>query len=236
VDEIVVAIPARNESATIGACVRSIDDAARASGCRTVIAVATDSCHDGTAAQAHLVPLKWAQLVVVEGTWNGAGAARAAAVAAGIDVCRAGSRRIWIANTDADCKVPRNWLTRQLELSASHHAVAGIVELERLGTPSWLLRRFAENYVTDGPRHSHIHGANLGLRSDVYTRAGGWCVHTRVGEDQRLWDRVVRCGFRTTQTSDLRVTTSARLTSRVEGGFASDLRALLPGDLAADVA
>lgn len=231
--EIVVAIPARNEAASIGASLISIDLAARAADVATVVVVATDSCDDGTVDTARAVTLRWCELMIVDGSWDAVGAARAAAVAFGLDACISRPSHVWIANTDADCTVPVDWLVRQIEFSTHYDAVAGIVDLESVGTPASLLRRFAETYAIDGTDHPHVHGANLGVGAEAYTAAGGWCRRTRVGEDHRLWERIAGSGHRTLQTSELRVTTSARLISRVEGGFATNLRALLTAPSAA---
>lgn len=53
-EDAVVAIPARDEAATIAECLRSIDGAAERTACKVVTAVAADSCVDGTAALANL--------------------------------------------------------------------------------------------------------------------------------------------------------------------------------------
>lgn len=223
-ERIVVAVPARDEAASIAACLRSIDRAARLVTVPVVVVVAADSCADDTAAVARAVDCRHATVLVVEGTWGRAGAARAAAVlAAGPEV---GAAPFWLANTDADCVVPEGWLAAQLGLSADHHAVAGIVDLDADATPAHLLRAFRLGYRCAPDTHSHVHGANLGLRGDTYARVGGWCPVTVVGEDHRMWQAVVAAGLPAVQSTAVVVTTSARTRSRVEGGFATDLRIL----------
>jgi hypothetical protein len=114
----------------------------------------------------------------------------------------------------------------QLRHASTFDAVAGVVALDpRTVTPD-LMRGFRSTYVVEGATHSHVHGANLGIRASAYSAAGGWCPFTVVGEDHGLWNRLEATGAATRQCTDLRVVTSGRITSRVEGGFATDLRAL----------
>ena len=73
--------------------------------------------------------------------------------------------------------------------------------------------------------HGHVHGANLGVRASWWQAVGG-CGPAGCGEDRELWDRLAQAGARTIGVDDLAVTTSGRLTSRVQGGFATYLAAL----------
>jgi glycosyltransferase involved in cell wall biosynthesis len=225
IDRIVVAIPARNEVASIAECIRSVDRAAQTVGLPTCIVVAADSCDDDTAGVARSIVPSQAELVVIEADWGSAGAARSAAVAVGIDE-DAALERVWIANTDADTVVPADWLSVQVELARDHHAVAGVVELDPSRTSTRVLDRFGATYRLDGDRHLHVHGANLGVRADAYLAVGRWCPTTIVGEDHGLWRRLVEAGYAVTHRTSVRVTTSSRLRSRVEGGFATVLRTL----------
>ena len=101
-------------------------------------------------------------------------------------------------------------------------AVAGMVSLEdgALG----LRRKFEHRYrrgVT-ATTHAHVHAANLGIRGDVYTTAGGWS-DLATGEDHDLWRRVTNSGARIMFDPHLLVKTSARLRGRAPNGFADDL-------------
>jgi hypothetical protein len=222
---LLVAVPARDEQVSIADCLASIDRAATRVGAPVTIALAADSCRDETADVARAVPLRHTELMVIEGTWGRAGAARAAAVAHALE--RIGSPdRCWIANTDADCRVPVDWLAVQLQHARRAAAVAGVVTLDPATTPHHLLAAFRRTYRIEGNRHRHVHGANLGLWADAYTAAGGWCTRTIVGEDHALWDAVRAGGRPVTQTAASRVITSARIRSRVDGGFATDLSLL----------
>lgn len=233
IDRIVVAVPARDEWATIVDCVESLDAAVAIVGIPTHIVVAADSCRDATASVVRRYASRHRSLrcgavtvTVVEGRWGGAGAARRAAVDTALgDVEHA--ERMWIANTDADTTVPHSWLQDQVLLARCHQAVAGVVDLDPATVTPSLLDRFRSSYRLEGDRHSHVHGANLGVRADVYRAAGGWCAATMVGEDHGLWSRIVAVGASTVHSANLRVITSGRTSSRVDGGFASDLDRLV---------
>lgn len=221
---VIVAVPARDEAMSIETCLASIEAAALQLRVPVTVSLAADSCTDDTAERARSAVLRRTRLEVVEGTWGRAGAARAAAVAHVLErFPRFAS--IWIANTDADCVVPIDWLATQLALRESVAATAGMVTLDSTTSPH-LLSAFRRTYRIDGDRHPHVHGANLGVSADAYIAVGGWCTTTEVGEDHLLWN-AIRCGgFPVTQTTGLMVATSARTVGRVEGGFATDLSLL----------
>ena len=224
---VLVAIPARNEADTIVRCLASIDRAARDIPAPCVIVVAADSCTDDTAALAEGYAPRYAQVIVIRGQWGTAGAARAAAVRVGLADHVGDVASCWIANTDADCDVPNDWLTRQLAFAHEYAATAGIVTLDPASTSPEILRGFRATYEIDGDSHTHVHGANLGVRADAYLAVGGWCPATVVGEDHGLWDRLRASGRAVIHSTASVVTTSSRTLSRVHGGFATDLAGLV---------
>lgn len=77
-----------------------------------------------------------------------------------------------------------------------------------------------------GHGHVHVHGANLGVRASWRQAVGGGGPGG-CGEDRELWDRLAGSGTRTIGVEDLPVTTSVPLESRVAGGFATYLAALI---------
>jgi hypothetical protein len=135
--------------------------------------------------------------------------------------------RCWLANTDADCVVPENWLIEQLSYAeAGVEAIAGTVDVDTFeehdsGVPG----HFRATYLirTDGS-HSHVHGANLGIRADVYLRVGGWS-HLASAEDHDLWNRVKQMGGKRKSVDHPRVITSGRRVGRAPNGFAGALAA-----------
>lgn len=226
--QILVAVPARNEAGTIAACIESIDLAARCVRNDVTVVVAADSCTDATASIARTVDVSSCHLCVIEGTWGRAGATRSAAVDQGLAQLGVCAPTAWIANTDADCVVPQSWLRLQTTMAWSVDAIGGIVRLDPDTTEPRLLDAFDASYQLDGDRHSHVHGANIGVSARAYRSVGGWCETTVVGEDHLLWNALLADGHRVTQATALSVSTSARVNSRVVGGFATNLEQLQP--------
>ena len=224
---VLVAVPARNEAGTIVRCLASVDRAARDLPAPCVIVVAADSCRDDTAELVEAFRPQHAEVIVVRGRWGTAGAARAAAVRVGLADHVGDVASCWIANTDADCDVPHDWLAQQLAFAQQYAATAGIVTLDPSSTSPEILRGFRATYTVDGDAHTHVHGANLGVRADAYLAVGGWCPATAVGEDHGLWDRLRASGRAVIHSTASVVTTSSRTLSRVHGGFATDLAGLV---------
>lgn len=210
---IAVVIPAHNEETTIERCLRSVlaaSDHCGSHGSLWMVVVA-DACTDGTAdiAQRAIGPFG----EVLECQVRSAGAARNLGAAAALAHFQgAAPAQVWIANTDADTHVARNWL-RVLVNWANEGvaALAGVVKLERepAGT------------------HRHIHGANVAIRADAFLDAGGWS-HRNLADDDCLWSRLRCRGWRIVSPSNSVVVRATRLHGAARGGFADALR--LPVD------
>ncbi len=134
---------------------------------------------------------------------------------------------IWLSNTDADSVVPTMWFRDQLDLAlAGADAVVGTVALS--DEESVLGRDFKASYalsVSRGRNHSHVHGANLGVRGSAYLNVGGF-PPLAVHEDRLLLRRLDASGATVIRSTRIRVQTSARLIGRCERGFATALRQL----------
>jgi cellulose synthase/poly-beta-1,6-N-acetylglucosamine synthase-like glycosyltransferase len=224
---VAVVIPAQNEAATIERCIASVIAAADACMQRShlwVVLVA-DTCTDDTVALAQRAIGIHGE--VIECSPRSPGTARRIGVGAALaHFAHAPPGRVWIANTDADTYVPVNWIACHLGHADNHaDAVAGIVELDTSeGLRADISRLYATTYElrSDGT-HSHVHGANLGVRGDAYLDAGGWS-HVTVAEDHCLWGRLKERGWQLRSCVDSVVITSARLHGRAIGGFADTLR------------
>ncbi len=133
--------------------------------------------------------------------------------------------RCWLANTDADCSVPKEWLLSQSTLAnAGFEVVAGIVDVDSfVEHQTHVPQRFRETYVlhADGT-HPHVHGANFGIRADKYLHADGWGI-LATAEDHDLWNRLKKISARTISPSSLSVLTSGRKVGRAPSGFADAL-------------
>ncbi len=228
IDHVAVLVPARDEERLLPRCLRSIQIARQGlpAHVSSDVIVISDRSLDRTCAIA--TELLGSSGVAVALEAGCVGVARA--VAASLAITRfQGSQacRCWLANTDADCEVPPTWLREQLEL-ASHgvQGVTGVIEVDdfREHQPH-VPQRFRSTYPihADGT-HPHVHGANLGVRLDAYTRAGGWGP-LRHSEDHDLWRRLRESGASLVSDASLVVVTSGRRVGRAPSGFAAALAA-----------
>lgn len=211
-----VLVPAHDEQATLGACLDSIRVATHCAALRgeaVAVVVALDDCRDATAAvcAAHGV-----DTVVLDA--RNVGRARAAAADA---LLTKGAR--WLASTDADSRVPPDWLSAQLACDAD--AFCGTV---RVG--DWLdfcpaVRQafVAGEQYRDG--HPHVHGANLGVCAVAYRAVGGF-PHVAAHEDHGLVAALAHDGFAIARRNVAPVRTSARRDARARHGFGDYLLAL----------
>lgn len=227
--EVGVVIPARDEADGIGAAVESVVDACAAVRQRCTIVVVDDASSDGTTsvARAALYSHDGPGYVLPVRAGRASRARSAGADLFGRTI--EDPTRSWMLSTDADSVVPHDWVARFLT-HAAHGAVAvaGVVELiddedgRRVG-PAWRTD-YGATISADGS-HPHVHAANLGVRMDVYTEAGGFAGLERA-EDIDLWRRIRAIGHAPVADAGLVVATSARLAGRVEVGFASALQRL----------
>ena len=211
-----VAIPAHDEAERIGACIASVQAAAghpALGGERVHIVVVADACTDSTAWQCQA-----AGIDAIIASVRNVGAARALAADA---LLRRGAR--WLAFTDADSRVPVDWLAAQV--GCGHDAFCGVVDLMmEADEVGHLLEGFrATERWGDG--HGRIHGANMGVSAAAYRRAGGFPPLT-CHEDVALVERLRWNGASIHWAGSPRVLTSARLEGRAPGGFAAHLRSL----------
>lgn len=213
---IAVLIPAHNEAASIGACLASVLAAASHPGLdETVrILVAVDRCTDHTVA----ICRAYGATVVDVPAPGGVGAARSAAAACAIKLGAS-----WLAMTDADTRVPKDWLVEQRRHGAD--AVCGVVEVDDWeGYPEHVIATFRATQSTqDG--HSRVHGANLGVSAELYLRCGGFLA-VNCSEDVALVDALISVNARIARVAKPIVWTSARRVARAQGGFSDFLKGL----------
>lgn len=245
---IVVVVPARDEEAEIAGALGAVAAAAERAGAPdlpVVVAVVLHRCTDRTEDEVCRVAadhpaLRW---VVEPSRASTLGEVRAEGVTAGVAALRGragtacpegvadpgigalGDDEVWVTSTDADSRVPADWLVEQRRLADEGvDLVLGSVEPEDDGSEAarlWL----AHHHLVDG--HTAIHGANLGVRLAAYLAVGGF-AERQEGEDvdlvHRLRDGAAPVPW--TSTDRTRVLTSARREGRAERGFARFLRRL----------
>jgi glycosyltransferase involved in cell wall biosynthesis len=222
---ICVLIPARNEEELLPRCLYSLLNAVHQlpKNCTVEIVLAVDSSTDNTSKIGREILHGIGSVIEID--HQGVGYARLKAGETALTNYTAALDRCWLANTDADCEIPADWLIHQLRLAKEGtHAVAGIVDVDSFeehdcGVP----QRFRETYIIheDGS-HPHIHGANLGVRADSYILAGGWS-DLKTAEDHDLWNRMKAMQFSMKSDATLRVITSGRRKGRAPDSFAKAL-------------
>jgi glycosyltransferase involved in cell wall biosynthesis len=222
-----VLIPARNEEQLLARSLYSVLQAKnRIESSATVeIVVISDSSVDRTAQIASQI--LEGQGIVRAIHAGRVGTARRCAAQLLLERYSGPLSRCWLANTDADCMVPPEWLEAQLALAISGvEAIAGTVDVDHFDEHGPEVRaRFKSSYrIHDDESHPHVHGANLGVRADRYLKAGGWET-LDTAEDHDLWRRLELTGTKRHSTSKIGVTTSGRRVGRAPNGFADALAA-----------
>ncbi len=236
VARVVVVVPVRDEERRIGACLDAIDHAVRRVHAHPLrhgadstwpvpdvrVVVVLDACTDRTAAIVATHP----GVVTVASGAARVGAARARGVAHALRLDRHPAEQVWIANTDADSRVPPDWLTHQLDCAHDGADVfCGLVNPDIGECGPAVYSAWASAYQhRDG--HPHVHGANLGIRASAYARCGGFEPSASAHEDVRLVRAARTRGLSVRSSSLAAVTTSGRVEGRVGAeGFADYLRA-----------
>lgn len=219
-----VAVPAHDEEQRIATCLDSVL-AALPAGLDTAVCAVLDRCTDRTAQRVPRgVEALPSQDAVAVGTLRDRGLRRV--------LRRLSAHRpedVWLLNTDADSVVGPDWVRDHLRhAAAGAHAVAGLADLDDPLALTPTARRAYAQLLRDGrlaDGHTHVYGANLGIRGDAYLAVDGFPTVPH-GEDHALVRRLRDGGFRLVTALDARVRTSARLSGRAPGGLADLLAGL----------
>lgn len=224
---IAVLIPAHNEEDLLPRCLRSVERARHrlpANVTSDLIVVADDSSDDTLGIAQRMIGRRGCAVQIEV---HCVGSAREYAARLALSRFDGSASTCWLANTDADCEIPENWLLQHLEYARmGWSAVAGVVNVDSFAEHAkHVEQRFRETYLIhpDGT-HPHIHGANLGVRADVYLAAGGWAA-LDVAEDHHLWNRLRSRNAVLLSDAKLMVVTSGRRVARAPNGFAAALSA-----------
>jgi hypothetical protein len=229
-----VVLPVHDEEDLLPEALEAIDrafDSIASLGiaCRSVVVL--DRCRDSSAA----IGRRWAhrlgrrggahQAMVTRSRSGSVGPARRAGAQALLrEWSRIEPRSIWLATTDADSRVPADWLLTQL---AAHEEGADLWA-GRVDVEDWsdhrqaTARRWQASY--DGER-APVHGASLGFNAQAYLNVGGF-TSVATGEDRALYRAVVEAGGSVRSDAAVRVITSGRRRARAPEGFAAALVAL----------
>lgn len=216
-DAVGVVVPARDEEERVAACLHSVL-AALPAGVTTAVVAVLDRCTDRTADR---VP-DGVEVLTNDGAAS-VGELRDRGVRHLLARLATRPDRTWLLSTDADTVVGPDWVAAHLRhAAAGAHAVAGLADLDVPTGPAYA-RIVAAGLRADG--HSHVYGANLGVRADAYLAAGGFPA-VRHGEDHGLVERLRARGLRVVTALDGRVRTSGRTAGRAPGGLADLLAGL----------
>ena len=251
----IVAIPVRDEEDRIEACLDALLAQRDLSGRRLPadalgLVLLLNNCSDRTAAiargrlAASGAPFAVVNVALPPSQANAGFARRLALDLAALWLERAGRCDGVLLTTDADSRVPPQWLARKLAaIHAGCGAVAGRVTLEPTEEgllPQALMRRAArENAYEQAllalsaridpiahdpwPNHWSASGASYGVTLDAYRAIGG-LPYPASGEDRALADALVRHDIPIRHDPDIVVVTSARLDGRACGGVADTIR------------
>lgn len=221
-----IVVPAADEQDYIGTCLAALAMAREQLRCRypnvgVRVVVVLDGCGDGTESIVgdHL------DVETLSVSERCVGAARRGGVAYALAGASHRFEHVWIASTDADSRVPSDWLVGIYRFAeAGYHAVLGTVTLDG-GLPAEVERQwFVRHTLSDG--HLHVHGANMSFRADVYCAVGGW-PPLSTGEDVELVRRLTsRPGVSIVRSAAHPVITSVRRQGRAPDGFSGYLREL----------
>lgn len=225
-------MPAHQEERLIVGALNALRSAAeQVPEVETTLIVVANGCGDRTAGLARA-----AGAMVIEAAEANVGAARATGLAWALAQDAGRNDGLWLATTDADSRVPADWLAVQLEAAvAGADAYLGTVALAphtHATFAGWIARYHAAFEAPD--RHGHVHGASMGMSAETYVRAGGFRALVR-SEDVDLVARLIAAGERILWDSSCPVLTSSRLTARAPAGVSHDLalslkRGILSGE------
>ena len=241
--KVCVVVPARNEEALIGSCLRSLAEQEDISFAEFEVLLVLDRCTDATGERALEVAAEYPDLCLytLEGPGRGAGHARRL----GMEEARGRLMSLdrpdgLIASTDADTVVASNWLSVQLEAAArGAKAIGGHIELRDeanlpRGVSSWRDEqgRLRQDALLSPPgpngefrartEHWRFSGASLALTAVTYQEIGGLEPRAAL-EDEHLERTLESRGVPIERPLAVKVATSARLVGRAKRGLARDL-------------
>lgn len=244
----VVAIPVRNEAERIEGCLSALAAQTGLEANSLGIVLFLNNCTDGTMqVVASVLPRLSVPVRVIEGEFSGANAGwarREAMEAAASWLNEGGAGPGVILTTDADSRVPPDWVASNLAAIASGaDAVAGRIVLDeadaaRLPAALHARGRLEGLYETllveleslidpiphdPWPRHWTTSGATLAVRLGAYRRVGGM-PPLAAGEDRAFVSSLLSSDALVRHDPSVTVTTSGRLDGRAIGGAADTMR------------
>lgn len=246
----VVCIPARNEAERLPLLLASLAGQEGAGPDTPVrVVVLANNCTDGTAQVVREAQedgaLPGLDLRLIEATLEGAeahvGTARRMALEAGADwLAEGGGEDGVLLTTDADARLPADWLAANLQALEDAEIVGGrlVIDGDEAIDPTVAdLNARVERYWTGvrrieelldplpfdpAPRHGDHTGASLAFPASLYRAVGG-LPPLPCGEDNALVGLMRDGGARLRHCPRVSVRVSARRDGRVAGGMATEM-------------
>jgi glycosyltransferase involved in cell wall biosynthesis len=225
-----VVLPVHNEEELLPAALSALDRALShvsglsvAFGITIVLDACTDTSHDLASAWQQDPDSPWSGAIdIIEADVGNVGQARQigfeALLSRWSDV---DPGDIWLATSDADSEVPRNWISSQLAMRSE----GGQVWAGAVAVTDWSGRREGTAEMWEASYEAEfipIHGANFGIDAALYREAGGF-AGLQTGEDRDLFERTLALGAVIGHDPRVRVVTSSRRVARAPRGFAHAL-------------
>ena len=244
----VVCIPARNEAERLPLLLASLDGQTGLAT-RLRVVILANNCTDGTIAALRTGQTSgaWTALEIrlIEAVLSGAdahvGTARRMALETGADwLTHDGVRDGVLLTTDADARLPANWVAANLRALEHADVVGGRLVIDEDGDADprladlharieryWSGVRRLEDLLDPppydpAPRHGDHTGASLAVPVALYRAVGG-LPPLPCGEDNALVGLLRAHGARLRHSPDVRVLVSARHQGRVSGGMATEM-------------
>lgn len=244
----ITAIPVRDEAERIGACLEALGAQAGIAPGSSAVVLLVNNSSDGTIEVVReLAPRLAVPLRMVERNSPDANAgwARRGAMDAAADwLEEAGSTDGVILTTDADSRVPPNWIALNLAaIAAGADGVAGQIALDEADEARLpaslrargLLEETYERLLTElsaridperhdpWPTHWSQSGASLAVTLAAYRRVDGMPA-IALGDDRAFVSRLRAANLVVRHKPEIVVATSGRLEGRAKGGVADTMR------------
>ncbi|GLY33177.1 glycosyltransferase [Kineosporia sp. NBRC 101731] len=220
-----VVIPAMNEADLVGDCLDAVIAAVSRNRLPVAIVLVAHHCTDNTETVARERFSKLNGLIegmVVRLDRGNVATARSIGTMAGLCLLAAygvSFDRTWLLSTDADSRVPADWIDRyRRHMNRRSAALTGLVQVtgwDDADTQDDAREAYHHLLRTTGP---HAYAANLAVRADAYLDVGGWPDQVP-GEEHALLEALRRNDWPVVPAPDNVVTTSGRDTPRAPGGL-----------------
>lgn len=225
VSSVAIVVPVHDEAELLDACLAALTSSiahARQThpGVSVAAVVVLDACTDASERIARAWPV---HTVSIEA--RSVGTARRVGVRAAMaELGKPSPADVWVSTTDGDSAVPVGWLSHQLDLRAlGADVVLGTVRPDFADLTPEHAAYWLETHPPGRPA-GNVHGANLGLRGDVYFAVGEF-GNLEQHEDVELVNAARSLGASVVATDENEVVTSGRFWGRTPGGYAAFVRA-----------